>query len=43
MRPAERQRDGLARRFGGKLLIGGVAVALRDAAIAGRKIEKGSR
>ena len=34
MRPAEGERNGVAGRFCGKLLVGGVAVALHDAAIA---------
>src|SRR5215470_6918876 len=38
MRPAEGKRDGLARR-GSNLLVGGIAVALHDAAIALEQLE----
>ena len=40
MRPAEGERDGLARRLGGELLVGGVAVALHDAAIAVEQLQR---
>src|SRR5271166_1861353 len=40
MRPAERERDGLVRRLGSELLVGGVAVALHDAAIAVEQLQR---
>ena len=40
MRPAERERDGLVRRLGGDLLVGRVAVALHDAAIAVEQLQR---
>ena len=40
VRPAEGERDGLAGRLGGKLLVSRVAVALHDAAIAVEQLQR---